>query len=77
MNFIANLYSITQNVIMNTLRNPESIINFKAAYPRPSEFAILSNIDTTMEDPIVPLPADSMVKEIRSPEEGLFLSPEQ
>jgi hypothetical protein len=75
MNFIANPYSRIQKVIIKTLRSTESMINFKVTYPRPREFATLSNIDTTVEEPIVPLPADVMVNETLGSRSRAVLEP--
>lgn len=61
INFIANEYSKTQNMITKTLRSTVSMIKCKKGGLIRSTPAILSSIDLTIEEPIVLLPAVSML----------------
>ena len=61
INFIANEYSKTQNMITKILRSMASIMNCKRSGLIPSKPAILSIIDLTVKEPTVPPPVVSMV----------------
>ena len=62
INFIANLYSRIQKIITKIFRSNVSRMNCNVEQFRFNEFAQLFNIDMIIEDPIVLLPTELIVK---------------